>query len=186
MIGDKEVGKTSFMHKLGVKFPHVQTIDNCNICFYSLKHKEKYHELELLDAGRDFDMTKNATWNAFIIMYSVDSINSLDIAKILKRRIVRKFKTGEKYSIVLVANKCDIIHQQDAISSGEKYANEWNIPFVKISIKTGKDIEVPLKLSINKLHTNKAMDGCYAWMMCCACIVMLIIIIMIPVLQSSL
>ena len=113
VLGQSMVGKSALTFRfINNKFPteHDTTIEDS----YSIPAKIDGTQciLEILDtAGQDDYQTMIDTWinsaDGFILVYSIDSKESFESTKIRYERIL-KLKAGEKVSIIVAGNKCDL------------------------------------------------------------------------------
>ncbi len=113
VLGQSMVGKSALTFRfINNKFPteHDTTIEDA----YSIPAKidETQCQLEILDtAGQDDYQTMLDTWinsaDGFILVYSIDSKESFEGVKTRYERIL-KLKSGEKVSVVIAGNKCDL------------------------------------------------------------------------------
>ena len=113
ILGQSLVGKSAltfrFIHN---KFSneHDPTIEDT----YTIPAKidEIQCQLEILDtAGQDDYITMLDTWinssDGFILVYAIDNIKSFETMKLIYERIL-KIKGEQKFSIIVVGNKCDL------------------------------------------------------------------------------
>ena len=133
ILGQLMVGKTALTFRfINNKFPaeHDTTIEDS----YSIPAKidDIQCQLEILDtAGKEDYQTMLDTWinssDGFILVYSIDSKESFKSTKARYDRI-SKLKEGQKSSIIIVGNKCDLEEKrQVSKDDAEKFCNNNNI-----------------------------------------------------------
>ena len=139
VLGQSMVGKSALTFRfINNKFPteHDTTIEDS----YSIPAKidDIQCQLEILDtAGQDDYQTMLDTWinsaDGFILVYSIDNKESFESTKTRYDRII-KLKEGQKVSIIVVGNKCDLEDKRQVSKEEvEKYCNEMNISFLEAS-----------------------------------------------------
>ena len=139
VLGRSMVGKSALTFRfINNKFPteHDTTIEDS----YSIPAKidDIQCQLEILDtAGQDDYQTMLDTWinsaDGFILVYSIDNKESFESTKTRYDRIM-KLKEGQKVSIVVVGNKCDLEDKrQVAKEEVENYCNTKKINFLEAS-----------------------------------------------------
>jgi len=139
VLGQSMVGKSALTFRfINNKFPteHDTTIEDS----YSIPAKidDIQCQLEILDtAGQDDYQTMLDTWinsaDGFILVYSIDNKESFQSTKTRYERIL-KLKEGQKVSIVVVGNKCDLDdRRQVSRDEAEKYCKSNNINFLEAS-----------------------------------------------------
>jgi len=139
VLGQSMVGKSALTFRfINNKFPteHDTTIEDS----YSIPAKidDIQCQLEILDtAGQDDYQTMLDTWinsaDGFILVYSIDNKESFQSTKTRYERIL-KLKGGQKVSIVVVGNKCDLDdRRQVSRDEAEKYCKSNNINFLEAS-----------------------------------------------------
>ena len=133
------VGKSALTYRfINIKFPteHDTTIEDS----YSIPAKidDIQCQLEILDnAGQDDYQTMLETWinsaDGFILVYSIDNKESFESTKTRYDRIM-KLKEGQKFSIIMVGNKCDLEEKRQVNKEEvEKYCEENNLSFLEAS-----------------------------------------------------
>ena len=139
VLGNSMVGKSALTFRfINNKFPteHDTTIEDS----YSIPTQINDYDcqLEILDtAGQDDYQTMLDTWintsEGFLLVYSIDNKESFEAIKVKYDRIVQ-LKEGQKFSVVIVGNKCDLEdRRQVSKEEGEKYANARKINFLEAS-----------------------------------------------------
>ena len=139
VLGQSMVGKSALTFRfINNKFPteHDTTIEDS----YSIPAKidDIPCQLEILDtAGQDDYQTMLDTWinsaEGFILVYSIDNKESFESTKSRYERIL-KLKVGQKISIVIVGNKCDLDDKrQVSREEAEKFCKSHKISFMETS-----------------------------------------------------
>ena len=139
VLGQSMVGKSALTFRfINNKFPteHDTTIEDS----YSIPAKidDIQCQLEILDtAGQDDYQTMLDTWinsaDGFILVYSIDNKESFESTKTRFDRIT-KLKEGQKVSIVVVGNKCDLEDKRQVTKEEvESYCKTNKINFLEAS-----------------------------------------------------
>ena len=139
VLGQSMVGKSALTFRfINNKFPteHDTTIEDS----YSIPAKidDIQCQLEILDtAGQDDYQTMLDTWinsaDGFILVYSIDNKESFESTKTRYDRIM-KLKEGQKVSIIVVGNKCDLEDKRQVTKDEvEKYCKGNKINFLEAS-----------------------------------------------------
>ncbi len=139
VLGQSMVGKSALTFRfINNKFPteHDTTIEDS----YSIPAKvdDIQCQLEILDtAGQDDYQTMLDTWinsaDGFILVYSIDNSESFESTKTRYDRIM-KLKEGQKVSIIVVGNKCDLEDKRQVKKEEvENYCKTNNISFLEAS-----------------------------------------------------
>ena len=113
VLGQSMIGKSTLtFHFINNKFPtkHDSTVEDA--CSIYAKIDGTQCILEKLDkVGQDDYLTIIDTWinsaDWFILVYSIDNKESFESTKLRYERIL-KLKSGEKVSIIVAGNKCDL------------------------------------------------------------------------------
>lgn len=88
-------------------------------------------------AGQDDYQTMMDSWigfaEGFILVYAIDDRESFESIKGRYERIIKN-KIGEKPSIIIVGNKCDL-HDKRKVQTreGEDLAKSWKVNFLEVS-----------------------------------------------------
>ena len=155
IMGDKSVGKTQFIRQMVSNMGHwrlnTDTIEGGDKYFCSFKFKEKVYEFELIDTTHDTDpedilSQHQHKLHAFIVMFSINDINSFKLAKYLRKKIDKCLSDHPENIIAFVANKCDLKFDAEDddrldIDKCREYTNEYGIPLIETSVKENKNIE---------------------------------------------
>jgi GTPase SAR1 family protein len=71
--------------------------------------------------------------DGFILVYAIDDRESFEAIKGRYERIIKN-KAGEKPSIIVVGNKCDLVDKRKVeTSEGEELTKLWNVNFMEVS-----------------------------------------------------
>ena len=140
ILGKSLVGKSALTYRfICDKFPteHDTTVEDQYKV--SLTIDDIKCDLEILDtAGQDDYQTMLDTWiefgNCFLLVYSIDDLESY---KSLKTKLDRisQIKNNDKYSVVLVGNKCDLSESERKVKKEDvdSFAKSNNIVFLEAS-----------------------------------------------------
>ena len=109
--------------------------------------------LDILDTAgqQNFTALRDAyrrEYYLFILVYSITSRDSFEIAQQFRENVVRrKEDCVQPYHMILVGNKVDLNDCREiSFEEGFILAEEWGIPFIECSAKTGENIEEIFKL----------------------------------------
>ena len=140
VIGKSLVGKSALTYRfISDKFPteHDTTVEDqykINITVDDIDI-----ELEILDtAGQDDYQTMLDTWiefgNCFLLVYAIDDQDSFTQIKNKYNRIC-KLKNNEKFSVVIVGNKCDLPDNNRKVTKNEaeNFAKNLGITAMEVS-----------------------------------------------------
>ncbi|XP_070561239.1 circularly permutated Ras protein 1-like [Ptychodera flava] len=125
---------------------------------------EEVYLLDILDtAGQEeFSALREQyvrTAEAFLIVYSITSHQSLDEASAIYTWILR-FNNIERASAILVGNKIDLeAERQVSTADGQAVAKKHNIPFMEVSAKTGANVNQCFEELVK--HTPKTDSDMY-------------------------
>jgi len=174
ILGKSLVGKSALTYRfICDKFPteHDTTVEDQYKV--SLTIDDIKCDLEILDtAGQDDYQTMLDTWiefgNCFLLVYSIDDLESY---KSLKTKLDRisQIKNNDKYSVVLVGNKCDLSESERKVKKEDvdSFAKSNNIVFLeasalkKINVKEAFTEVVHEYLEKTTFKTNKCLGfGC--------------------------
>ena len=139
VLGNSMVGKSALTFRfINNKFPteHDTTIEDS----YSIPTRINDYDcqLEILDtAGQDDYQTMLDTWintcEGFLLVYSIDRKESFEGVKNKYERI-KQIKNGQKFSVVVVGNKCDLEDSRQVDKDEvEKYCKNNNLKFMESS-----------------------------------------------------
>ena len=143
VLGKSLVGKSALTYRfISDKFPeeHDTTVEDQYKTLINID--DTPCELEILDtAGQDDYQTMLDTWiefgDCYLLVYSIDELDSFKQIKVKYDRIC-KIKAGQKFSIIMVGNKCDLPDSSRKVpkSEGENLAKNLDIPFLEVSALT--------------------------------------------------
>ncbi|XP_073462560.1 GTPase RhebL1-like [Aquarana catesbeiana] len=146
ILGHQAVGKTSLtLQFLRQEFPQVYhpTIENVWKKTFSLGLAE--YELDVVDTASQMEFSYIpqsliSGVDGYIVVYSVDSFRSFQIAGGLYRKLEAK-RGRRRMPIVLVGNKKDIPAQRRHVTheDGKRLAENWNAPFIEVSAKDSEE-----------------------------------------------
>ena len=173
VLGQSMVGKSALTFRfINNKFPteHDTTIEDS----YSIPARidEIQCQLEILDtAGQDDYQTMLDTWinsaDGFILVYSIDNKESFESTKTRYDRIM-KLKEGQKVSIIVVGNKCDLEDKRQVNKEEvEKYCHANNISFLEASALNTINVKESflsvarglLQINFPEKYSKKGEDG---------------------------
>uniref|UniRef100_A0A8I5NJ42 GTP-binding protein Rheb n=1 Tax=Papio anubis TaxID=9555 RepID=A0A8I5NJ42_PAPAN len=145
ILGYRSVGKSS----LTIQFVEGQFVDSYDPTIENTFTKlitvngQEYH-LQLVDtAGQDeysiFPQTYSIDINGYILVYSVTSIKSFEVIKVIHGKLLDMVGKVQ-IPIMLVGNKKDL-HMERVISyeEGKALAESWNAAFLESSAKENQD-----------------------------------------------
>ena len=140
VLGKSLVGKSALTYRfISDKFPeeHDTTVEDQYKTVVSINGIS--YELEILDtAGQDDYQTMLDTWieygNCFLLVYSIDDNDSFKQIRFKYDRI-SKIKNNEKFTVLIVGNKCDLPDDSRKISKDEVdiYAKSIGVNFLEVS-----------------------------------------------------
>jgi len=103
-----------------------------------------------------------------IIVFSLDSAESLKCAELWIDSVSQIRKEGKQIQIVLVANKCDLPADQIEITDWKSRGcalaaqlsdSQYTVPFIHADTKTGKNIEKPFVEMATALDNASVMKS---------------------------
>ncbi|KII65332.1 Ras-related protein Rab-6 [Thelohanellus kitauei] len=162
-IGDQSVGKTSLLSRFMYDTFDAQYQATIGIDFLS---KTAYHEdrtirLQLWDtAGQERFRTLIPSYirdsSVALVVFDITTKSSFENVDSWVRE-VREHR-GQNALIYLVGNKCDLIEKrQVTVEEATKKAEEYNIPYMETSAKSGsnvKNVDIVLNSSCLKPFLN--------------------------------
>ena len=163
VLGRSLVGKTALTFRfINNKFPteHDTTIEDS----YSIPAKidDFQCQFEILDtAGQDDYQSMLETWinsgSGFLLVYSIDDIESFNEIKIKLNKII-KLKEKDIFSCIIVGNKCDLDENRRKVpkNMAEEYAKSKNVAFVEASaLKTINVKEAFIKVAYDLMDKKQ-------------------------------
>uniref|UniRef100_A0A8C9J5G9 GTP-binding protein Rheb n=1 Tax=Piliocolobus tephrosceles TaxID=591936 RepID=A0A8C9J5G9_9PRIM len=167
ILGYRSVGKSS----LTIQFVEGQFVDSYDPTIENTFTKlitvngQEYH-LQLVDtAGQDeysiFPQTYSIDINGYILVYSVTSIKSFEVIKVIHGKLLDMVGKVQ-IPIMLVGNKKDL-HMERVISyeEGKALAESWNAAFLESSAKenqTAVDVFRRIILEAEKMDGAASQD----------------------------
>jgi len=151
IMGDEAVGKTSLVSRfLFNKFPekHDKTIEDLLRRKFILNGASL--TIDILDTAGCKEYPEKTVFamsscNAFLLVFSVESIASFDRVRSLREQII-KIKNSAEIPMVMVANKIDKETREVANALGELTANfDYSCGYVETSAKENKNVEEAFK-----------------------------------------
>ena len=173
ILGKSLVGKSALTYRyICDKFPneHDTTVEDqykVNMTIEGIKC-----EVEILDtAGQDDYQTMLDTWinsaDGFILVYSIDNKESFESTKTRYDRII-KLKEGQKVSIVVVGNKCDLADKRKVSREEvDSYCKSHHINFLEASALNTINVKETfllvarglLQINFPEKYSNKGSAG---------------------------
>lgn len=147
LIGDSSVGKSSVLVRFSDDSFSSHFISTIGIDFKTrtMELDGKKIKLQIWDtAGQErFRVITTAYYRGamgILIIYDVTNIESFYNVKEWIKLIATHGTTS--VNKILVGNKCDLFEQRIVTTEmGQKLADEYNLPFIEVSAKTGQNIE---------------------------------------------
>ena len=173
VLGKSLVGKSALTYRfICDKFPeeHDTTVEDQYKTVISINGVA--YEIEILDtAGQDDYQTMLDTWidygNCFLLVYSIDEKDSFKQIRFKYDRICQ-VKNNDKFSVLIVGNKCDLPDSSRKVSKDEIdiYAKSVGVNYLEVSaLKRINVKEAFLKVVENYLSkkdkfSEKKRSGC--------------------------
>ncbi|ELP90259.1 hypothetical protein EIN_339500 [Entamoeba invadens IP1] len=112
--------------------------------------------------------------SCFIIIYSIDSLKSFEVAKTSREYIykTKEIESNKHLSVVLCGNKCDLEMQRKvSYKEGQQIAEKWNATFFESSVYQNINtddifMEVAKNYKENKQHitkNNEIKSNCFVF-----------------------
>jgi len=168
--GAKEVGKTNFAMKINQILSPGQ-IDEENIRVRKIIQNKPmvitgYHELDetsIKDENYEIIYEESMKESrAFFLMFSLNDVNSFEIAKELYRDICQ-FKGNEVFPVVLLGNKCDLEHKI-FLEEIENFCQDNDLSYFETSSLSGKNVDESFTYLIENMikyeKNSKLSDYC--------------------------
>ncbi|GAB5356671.1 hypothetical protein AAMO2058_000309800 [Amorphochlora amoebiformis] len=169
LLGGGAVGKSSLTLRLTTgKFfeDYDPTIEDCHITTLVVDGQPVI--LEILDtAGQeDFHNSFMDQWiesaQGFLLVYSIESSQSLDMLLALRDRILLT-NNDENFPIVLVGNKSDVRKEEKEVAvsyeDGKTLADRWGASFFEVSAKESKMLKEPFEQLVRCIRYRKRHFG---------------------------
>ena len=147
VLGKSLVGKSALTYRfISDKFPteHDTTVEDQYKTITTVDGIEV--ELEILDtAGQDDYQTMLDTWiefgNCYLLVYAFDDPESFNQLKNKYERIC-KIKANQKYSVVIVGNKCDLPDSSKKVKKNEAQNFGKNLGIISLEVSALKRVNV--------------------------------------------
>ncbi len=163
VLGRSLVGKTALTFRfINDQFPkdHDTTIEDQYKTIININGQQV--KLEILDtAGQDDYQSMLETWinsgSGFLLVYSIDDIESFNEIKIKLNKII-KLKEKDIFSCIIVGNKCDLDENRRKVPKNvaEEYAKSKNVAFVEASaLKTINVKEAFIKVAYDLMDKKQ-------------------------------
>jgi ribosome biogenesis GTPase A len=75
-----------------------------------------------------------------MLIYSEDSPESFEYLAVVWQKIER-IRHSNNFPVVVVANKTDLAYHKVSTQSGEDFARSHGVPFIAVSVRTGKSVD---------------------------------------------
>jgi len=146
LMGFRSVGKSS----LTIQFVDNQFVDSYDPTIENtfrkvIKVNGQEFQLDLIDtAGQDeysiMPQSHSMNIDGYVIVYSVNSRKSFDIAKIIHEKLLDM--TGKaQLPLILVGNKTDLRNERViSLEEGRKTADQWKAVFLEASAKENQKV----------------------------------------------
>ena len=173
VLGKSLVGKSALTYRfISDKFPteHDTTVEDQYKTIVTVDDIEC--ELEILDtAGQDDYQTMLDTWiefgNCYLLVYAIDDLDSFKQIKHKYDRICQ-VKNNEKFSVVIVGNKCDLSDSKRKITKSEveNFGKNIDVTCLEVSALTRVNVKeafiqvVHDYLTKSKKGNDKGSMGC--------------------------
>uniref|UniRef100_A0A0N5AVZ7 small monomeric GTPase n=1 Tax=Syphacia muris TaxID=451379 RepID=A0A0N5AVZ7_9BILA len=98
----------------------------------------------------------------FVVVYAITSQQTFYDIKTMRDQIIR-VKGTDQVPILLVGNKCDLVHQRQVRSEeGLALAEYWSCPFAECSAKNAHNVNTvfaEIVREMNYIQSNRAKQG---------------------------
>jgi Ras-related protein Rab-5C len=158
VVGDSGVGKSSILKYLCKGTFDTITDSTIGAAFWHYKHLDPKLSYEIWDtAGQESYRCIVPMYfkNAAVIIMVFDSTRSESFAHITGywKSMLDKQPIAEKHVLILVENKIDLEHDQDASKAAEEYAMQEGMIYIQTSAKTGIGINWMFDLISKQLNS---------------------------------
>ena len=156
VLGAGAVGKTSTIYRfVEDRFYYYEYGDPMEDYFFKSIEIDGYrYDLDIQDTqGQDQFTALRDHWireaDALILMYTIRSLRTFEFTKEIYRKILRQ-KEDVRFDLILVGNMNDVPDgdRQVTHEMGKKLADEWNVPFIEQSAKTGHNVQEAWELLV--------------------------------------
>ena len=111
--------------------------------------------------GRSYLSSNNKAYfrgfQGLILIYDISDKSSFETVRIFIKE--NKLNEPNKTVVVLVGNNCDKPDRKITIEEGKKLANEFNLSFFEVSLKTNQNINEMIEYLINEILKNVKLKG---------------------------
>ena len=148
IIGDSQVGKTSFLSRYTKGIFNLTYLSTAGIEFFSKDEiiNNRKIRIELWDtAGSEkfFSLTSNFLGNAqgIMVMFDVTNIDSFESLINWTDSIKTHLSNGiENIPVIIIGNKIDIKEREIKSIDANKYCNDLGFKYFETSAKTGENV----------------------------------------------
>ena len=148
IIGDSQVGKTSFLSRYTKGIFNLTYLSTAGIEFFSKDEiiNNRKIRIELWDtAGSEkfFSLTSNFLGNAqgIMVMFDVTNIDSFESLINWTDSIKTHLSNGiENIPVIIIGNKIDIKEREIKSIEANKYCNDLGFKYFETSAKTGENV----------------------------------------------
>ena len=148
IIGDSQVGKTSFLSRYTKGVFNLTYLSTAGIEFFSKDEiiNNRKIRIELWDtAGSEkfFSLTSNFLGNAqgIMVMFDVTNIDSFESLINWTDSIKTHLSNGiENIPVIIIGNKIDIKEREIKSIDANKYCNDLGFKYFETSAKTGENV----------------------------------------------
>ena len=109
--------------------------------------------------------------DGFVLMYAINELNSFQTVQDQYKQVLRNKE--ERFDVILVGNKQDLPDSTREVTRqmGEQLAEEWDVPFIEASAKTGHNVNEIFEMLVREMRLPRgqlpraADTGCNCY--CC-------------------
>lgn len=162
LVGDMKVGKTSFMRRLSDNTVTDNYVPTIGIAFDNYEYKDD--KILIWDTSGDskfntitYSYYKNA--KGYLVFYDVTNKESFENVEKWIKSIEDYSNNLDNAALILVGTKMDDEeHKQVSTFEGKELAESYNIPFIEISAKTNKNIDICIKLIMETIYKKAGIQ----------------------------
>eukprot|EP00731_Ephydatia_muelleri_P014152 Em0007g1462a len=166
VMGFRAVGKSSLV----IQFVEGQFVDSYEPTIESTfekraKFRGQDFRIQLVDtAGQDeysiVPESYTMDLDGYVLVYSVTSMKSFDVVKIIYEKILNLTGT-RSVPIILVGNKSDL-HMQRVVTleMGRKLASDYHVPFLESSAKQNEGVDMIFQRLLEDMEKGPVNDQC--------------------------
>ena len=165
VLGKSLVGKSALTYRfISDKFPteHDTTVEDQYKTIITVNDIEV--DLEILDtAGQDDYQTMLDTWiefgNCYLLVYAIDDMDSFKQIKFKYDRIC-KIKANEKFSVVIVGNKCDLQDSKRKVTKieAQNFGKNLGVTAIEVSALTRINVKEAFTQVVHDYLTKTKKD----------------------------